>query len=207
MDIDFSTLDPDIRYKLLVGLVVPRPIAFVSTYNANGVANCAPFSFFNVVSHEPPLVIISFGIRNNGGDKGDTKDTLKNILRTGEFVVNMVDEATANGMHIASGEFSEEESEFDKAGFTPLPALRVKQPRIKESPASFECLLRQRTELAPGRVFLFGEIVMLHAADGIIDPVTRRVSETLYRPVGRLWGNRYCTTRQRFALPGELPAA
>lgn len=203
MDIDFTTLDPDIRYKLLVGLVVPRPIAFVSTYNENGVANCAPFSFFNVVSHEPPLVIISIGTR----DKGGMKDTLKNILRSGEFVVNMVDEATANGMHIASGDFSEEESEFDKAGFTPLPAIRVKQPRIKESPASFECLLRQRTELGPGRVFLFGEIVMMHAAEGIVDPVTRRVSDTLYRPVGRLWGNRYCTTRQRFALPGALPEA
>jgi flavin reductase (DIM6/NTAB) family NADH-FMN oxidoreductase RutF len=201
MDLDFATLEPDIRYKLLVGLVVPRPIAFVSTYNANGVANCAPFSFFNVVSHEPPLVIISIGTR----DKGGPKDTLRNILRTGEFVVNMVDEATANGMHIASGDFSEDESEFEKAGFTPVPSIRVKPPRIKESPASFECLLRERTELGPGRVFLFGEIVMLHAAEGIIDPVTRRVSETLYQPVGRLWGNRYCTTRQRFALPGELP--
>lgn len=201
MELDFETLHPDIRYKLLVGLVVPRPIAFVSTYNANGVANCAPFSFFNVISHEPPLVIISIGTR----DKGGTKDTLKNILRTEEFVVNMVDEATANGMHIASGDFSEEESEFDKAGFTPVPSVRVKSPRIKESPASFECVLRQQTELGPGRVFLFGEIVMLHAAEGIIDPVTRRVSETLYQPVGRLWGNRYCTTRQRFQLPGELP--
>lgn len=205
MDLDFTTLDPDIRYKLLVGLVVPRPIAFVSTYNANGVANCAPFSFFNVVSHEPPMVIISFGTRDNAGSDSGMKDTPKNILRTGEFVVNMVDEATANGMHIASGEFGEEESEFEKAGFTPVPALRVKHPRIKESPASFECKLREKTELAPGRVFLFGEIVLLHAAEGIIDPVTRRVSETLYQPVGRLWGNRYCTTRQRFALPGELP--
>ena len=203
MDLDFATLDPDIRYKLLVGLVVPRPIAFVSTYNANGVANCAPFSFFNVVSHEPPLVIISFGTR----DKGGIKDTLRNVLRTGEFVVNLVDEATANGMHIASGDYNEEESEFDKAGFTPVPALRVKQPRIKESPAAFECKLREKTELGPGRVFVFGEIVMLHAAEGIVDPVTRRVSETLYKPVGRLWGNRYCTTRQRFALPGPLPVA
>ncbi len=209
MDLDFTTLDPDIRYKLLVGLVVPRPIAFVSTYSANGVANCAPFSFFNVVSHEPPLVIISFGVRDNEGTKvgkaGGMKDTPRNILRTGEFVVNMVEESIAKGMHVASGEFSEDESEFEKAGFTPVPATRVKHPMIKESPASFECVLRQRTELGPGRVFLFGEIVMLHAREGIIDPVTRRVSETLYKPVGRLWGNRYCTTRERFALPGDLP--
>jgi flavin reductase (DIM6/NTAB) family NADH-FMN oxidoreductase RutF len=209
MDIDFKTLDPDIRYKLLVGLIVPRPIAFVSTYNENGVANCAPFSFFNVISHEPPLVIVSFGTRDNeGAAVGKTdgmKDTPRNILRTGEFVVNMVDESIVKGMHIASGEFSEEESEFDKAGFTPIPAAVVKHPMIKESPASFECLLRQRTELAPGRVFLFGEIIRMHAREGIIDPVTRRVSETLYKPVGRLWGNRYCTTRERFALPGELP--
>ncbi|CAN0172850.1 unnamed protein product [Phaeothamnion confervicola] len=201
MDIELARLSPELRYKLLVGLVVPRPIAFVSTYNANGVANCAPFSFFNVISHVPPLVIISFGTR----DSGHSKDTLRNILRTKEFVVNLVDEATANGMHIASGEFSEEESEFDKAGFTPAPALKVAHPRIAESPASFECILRDQKELEPGRVFLFGEIIMLHSAEGIIDPATHRINESAYKPVGRLWGNKYCTTRQRFTLPGELP--
>src|SRR4051812_4674329 len=111
MNLDFQTLDPDMRYKLLVGLIVPRPIAFVSTYNENGVANCAPFSFFNVVSHEPPLVIISFGVRDNEGKSGGMKDTPRNILRTGEFVVNMVEESIAKGMHVASGEFSDEESE------------------------------------------------------------------------------------------------
>ena len=76
---------------------------------------------------------------------------------------------------------------------------------MNEAIASFECVLREKTEIGPGRAFLFGEIVMLHAAEGIIDPKTHRVSETLYQPVGRLWGNRYCTTRQRFALPGALP--
>ncbi len=202
MDLELSSLDPALRYKLLVGLVVPRPIAFVSTYSANGVANCAPFSFFNVISHVPPMVIISFGTR----DDGTSKDTLRNILRTKQFVVNLVDEATANGMHIASGEFSEEESEFEKAGFTPAPCLRVSHPRIAESPASFECTLREQTELEPGRVFLFGEIIMLHAADGIIDPASNRINEAMYKPVGRLWGNKYCTTRQRFTLPGPLPS-
>ena len=209
MELELAAPPPLERYKLLIGLVIPRPIAWISTRSANGVANCAPFSFFNVVSHEPPMVIISFGTRDNAGTavgkSGGVKDTLRNILRTGEFVVNMVDEATANGMHIASGEFSEEESEFEKAGFTPVPALRVKHPRIKESPAAFECKLREKTELGPGRVFLFGEIVLLHAAEGLIDPVTRRVSDTHYKPIGRLWGNRYCTTRERFTLPGELP--
>jgi flavin reductase (DIM6/NTAB) family NADH-FMN oxidoreductase RutF len=201
MDIDLSQITPALRYKLLVGLVVPRPIAFISTFNENGVANCAPFSFFNVISHVPPMVIISFGTREDG----TAKDTLKNILRTGQFVVNLVDEATANGMHIASGEFSEEESEFDKAGFTPVPALRVAHPRIAESPASFECVLREKTQLEPGRVFLFGEILLIHAAEGIIDPENNRINEDLYKPVGRLWGNKYCTTRERFTLPGELP--
>ena len=201
MLLDFAALPPLERYKLFIGLVFPRPIALISTRSANGVDNCAPFSFFNVLSEDPPVVIVSFNQRRDG----TPKHSFKNILRTGEFVVNMVEESIAGGMHIASGEFGEEESEFEKAGFTPVPATRVKHPMIKESPASFECVLRQRTELGPGRVFLFGEIVMLHAREGIIDPVTRRVSETLYKPVGRLWGNRYCTTRQRFALPGELP--
>lgn len=202
MELDIKQLTLQERYKLIIGLVFPRPIALISTRSENGVDNCAPFSYFNAVCEDPMLVIISFNVRNTDSKM---KHSLANILRTGEFVVNMVDESIANGMHIASGEFSEEESEFEKAGFTPVPALRVKHPRIKESPASFECRLREKTELGPGRVFLFGEIVLLHAAEGLIDPVTRRVSDTLYKPVGRLWGNRYCTTRERFALPGELP--
>jgi flavin reductase (DIM6/NTAB) family NADH-FMN oxidoreductase RutF len=133
------------------------------------------------------------------------KHSLANILRTGQFVVNLVDEGIANGMHISSAEFPEEVSEFEQAGFTPAACTVVNHPRIAQAPASFECRLFRRIEVGPVRDLILGEVVHLHARDGIIDPATRRVSETLYRPVGRLYGNRYCTTRQRFDLPGPLP--
>src|SRR5205807_9616134 len=95
MDLELASLPAVERYKLLIGLVVPRPIAWISTWSANGIANCAPFSFFNVFSEEPPLCLVSFNARSDG----ETKHTQKNIRRSGEFVVNLVDESTANAMH------------------------------------------------------------------------------------------------------------
>jgi flavin reductase (DIM6/NTAB) family NADH-FMN oxidoreductase RutF len=201
MELSISQLKLQERYKLLTGLVYPRPIALISTFSPNGVANCAPYSYFNAVCEDPMLVILSFNARTDG----KRKHSLANILRTGEFVVNLVDESIANGMHISSAEFPEEVSEFEQAGFTPAQCRVVKHPRIAQAPASFECRLFRRIEVGPVRDLILGEVVHLHARDGIIDPATRRVSETLYRPVGRLYGNRYCTTRQRFDLPGPLP--
>jgi flavin reductase (DIM6/NTAB) family NADH-FMN oxidoreductase RutF len=201
MELELAGLSAHERYKLLIGLVIPRPIAWVSTWSANGVANCAPFSFFNVISETPPLCILSFNPRSDGA----MKHTLKNIGRTGEFVVNLVDEDTANAMHASAAEIPESESEFARSGLTPVPAKLVKHPRIGEAPAAFECRLERRIEFGPEREMVVGEILLVHARDGIIDPTTKRISEERYRPVGRLYGNRYCTTRQRFDLPGELP--
>jgi len=189
------------RYKLLIGLVIPRPIAWVSTWSENGVANCAPFSFFNVISEVPPLCILSFNWRSDGA----IKHTLKNIRRTGEYVVNLADEATANAMHLTGTEIPEAESEFSRFGLTPAPAKVVKHPRIAEAAASLECRVERRINFGPEREMVVGEILWIHARDGIIDPVTKRISEERYRPVGRLFANRYCTTRQRFDLPGALP--
>jgi flavin reductase (DIM6/NTAB) family NADH-FMN oxidoreductase RutF len=201
MDLELARLPVQERYKLLIGLVIPRPIAWVSTWSENGVANCAPFSFFNAISEEPPLCILSFNRRSDGA----MKHTLKNIRRTGEFVVNLVDEATANAMHVSSYEIPETESEFTKAGLTPVPAAMVKHPRIGEAAASLECKVERRIEFGPERELVIGEILLIHAREGIIDPVTKRISEQRYRPVGRLFASRYCTTRERFDLPGELP--
>jgi hypothetical protein len=186
MDLELAQLSAHERYKLLIGLVIPRPIAWVSTWSAEGVANCAPFSFFNVISEEPPLCILSFNWRSDR----EIKHTLKNIRRTGEFVVNLADEATANAMHLSSLEMPEAESEFARTGLTPVPARLVKHPRIG---------------FGPEREMVVGEILLVHARDGIIDPMTKRISEELYRPVGRLFANRYCSTRERFDLPGALP--
>jgi flavin reductase (DIM6/NTAB) family NADH-FMN oxidoreductase RutF len=201
MDLRLAELPPLERYKLLIGLVIPRPIAWVSTWNENGVANCAPFSFFNVFSEEPPLCLVSFNRRSDG----QMKHTLKNIRRTGEFVVNLADEATAEAMHVSSYEIPEEESEFDKTGLTPVPALLVRHPRIAEAAASLECQVERRIEFGAEREVVIGEILLVHAREGVIDPATKRVSEAHYKPVGRLFASRYCTTRQRFNLPGPLP--
>jgi flavin reductase (DIM6/NTAB) family NADH-FMN oxidoreductase RutF len=200
MELRLAGLEQKARYKLLIGLVYPRPIALVSTVNANGVYNAAPFSFFNVVADEPPLVMLSFNRRSDGG----LKDTVKNIRRTGEFVVNLVDEAIANRMVAAGKELPETESEFAVAGFTPASSTAVAPPRIREAPASLECRLAQRFELGPDREIMLGEVLHAHVREGLVDPVTWRVSEA-YRPIGRLYGDRYCTTRQRFDLPGPLP--
>jgi flavin reductase (DIM6/NTAB) family NADH-FMN oxidoreductase RutF len=108
-------------------------------------------------------------------------------------------------MHLCGTEIPEAESEFAKYGLTPAPAKLVKHPRIAEAAASLECRVERRINFGPEREMVVGEILWIHARDGIIDPVTKRISEELYRPVGRLFANRYCTTRQRFYLPGALP--
>ena len=202
MDLELAQLSALERYKLIIGLVIPRPIGWVSTWNENGVANCAPFSFFNAISEDPPLCILSFNRRSDGA----MKHTLKNIRRTGEYVVNLADESTANAMHVSSSEIPESESEFARTGLTPVPAKMVKHPRIAEAAASLECRVERRIEFGPERELVIGEILLIHAREGIVDPTTKRISEENYRPIGRLFANRYCTTRQRFNLPGKLPA-
>jgi len=201
MDLELAALSAHERYKLLIGLVIPRPIAWISTRSENGVANCAPFSFFNVFSEDPPLCVVGINPRSDGA----MKHTLKNIRRTREFVVNLVDEATANAMHLSSDEFPEDVSEFEKAGLTPAPAVTVQHPRIAQAAACLECKLYQLIEISGTRELVLGEIQLVHAREGIIDPKTKRISEEHYRPIGRLFADRYCTTRQRFDLPGDLP--
>ena len=132
MELTLSEVPALERYKLLIGLVIPRPIAWISTINQHGVANCAPFSLFNVFSEEPPLCMVSFNRRSDG----QMKHTLKNIRRSDQFVVNLADESTANVLHLSSYEYPEEESEFAKTGLAPVPAKLVAHPRIAEAVAS-----------------------------------------------------------------------
>ena len=202
MDLILGELPPKERYKLLIGLVIPRPIAWISTRSANGVANCAPFSFFNVFSEDPPVCAVGINPRQSDGA---VKHSLKNIRRSGEFVVNLVTEDTANAMHLSSEELPEDESEFAAAGLSEAPAALVRHPRIAEAAACLECRLFRLIELSATRELVLGEILLVHAREGVIDPATKRISEAAYRPIGRLFADRYCTTRQRFDLPGELP--
>ncbi|MET0680199.1 MAG: flavin reductase family protein [Burkholderiales bacterium] len=194
MEWDFGALGTPGRYKLLVALVTPRPIAFVSTRGGDGVDNAAPFSFFNVLAEDPPVVIVSIERKPDGR----SKDSGRNILETGEFVVNMVDEGLLERMHHCSVEFPAEVSEFAQAGLTAAPARKVAAPRIAESPVSMECRLHTRVPFEK-RDLVIGEIVWLHVRDGIVDPQTLRVTAE-YAPVGRLYANLYTRTRDRVAL-------
>jgi flavin reductase (DIM6/NTAB) family NADH-FMN oxidoreductase RutF len=186
----------------MVSLVVPRPIALVSTLGADGVLNAAPFSYFTVLGEDPPILIFSADARAGGG----AKDTIRNVLETKEFVVNLVDETIADKMHGCAVDSPPEMSEFDLVGFTSAPSKRVKPPRIAESPVSFECRLHTRLDFNT-RDLCIGEILWMHVRDGIIDPVNHRRIDNAYHPVGRLYANRYCRTRDEFQLDNSRYAA
>jgi flavin reductase (DIM6/NTAB) family NADH-FMN oxidoreductase RutF len=195
MEIDFSAIDRQKRYKLLTSLVVPRPIALTTTLSATGTVNAAPFSFFNALGDDPPIVIISLDWRLDG----EMKHTERNIRANREFVVNMVDEAIAEKMHGCAVEAPSELSEIDLVGFTTAPSRRVKPPRIAESPVALECKLHTALDFK-ARALIIGEIVWMHTREGIIDPETLRRAPNTYHPVGRLYANRYCHTRDEFKL-------
>jgi len=197
MRFDFSELSPARRYRLLGGLVVPRPIALVTTRSKEGRDNAAPFSFFNVLAEEPPLVVLGLGISPTGG----TKDTTANIRDTGEFVVNLVDPPLAEAMNIAAIDFPPEIGETELAGFELIPGESVAVGRIAQSPVHLEC--RRYVTLQPGqeRYLVLGEVLMLHTREGVLDPETLRVDRDAYQPIGRLFGGGYVRTGDRFELP------
>jgi flavin reductase (DIM6/NTAB) family NADH-FMN oxidoreductase RutF len=196
MDFDFGVLPAPLRYKLLTALVVPRPIALVSTISPAGVVNAAPFSFFNLLGDDPPILIVSIEARPDGR----LKDSARNLLDSGEFVVNLVDEATVERMHACSTDFPPEVSEVEAVGFATAPSQAIAPPWISDCPASLECRLLQRIEISEGRLLAIGEVVWLHCQDGLIDPATLRVDPSRYRPVGRLFADQYVRTGDRFSV-------
>jgi flavin reductase (DIM6/NTAB) family NADH-FMN oxidoreductase RutF len=197
MRFDLAELSPGQRYKLLGGLVVPRPIALVTTRDRNGRDNAAPFSFFNVLAEEPPLVALGLGINAAGG----AKDTTNNIRDSGEFVINLVDEAIADAMNLCAIDLPPGKSEIEVAGFSLLPSAKVAPGRIAEAPVSMEC--RRYLMLQPGRerYIVLGEVLILHVRDGIVDPARLRIDRDAYAPIGRLFGGGYVRTRDRFEMP------
>ena len=146
MELNVPALSMPERYKLLVGLVFPRPIALISTRNENGIANCAPFSYFNAVCEDPMLVVLSFNRRSDGR----MKHSLANLLRTGEFVVNLVDENIANGMHVSRGEFADDVGEFDQANFR--GRLSSGRTALRQSLLHHATALRTARHLARGLI-------------------------------------------------------
>jgi flavin reductase (DIM6/NTAB) family NADH-FMN oxidoreductase RutF len=196
---DFATLPPAQRYKLLVGLVVPRPIALVTSFGPGGIVNAAPFSFFNVFSEDPPLVVL--GLQSKAD--GSVKDTSANIREHGTFVVNLVDEALAEGMNVCAVDFPREMSEIEVAGLTLSPSVAVEVPRIAEAPVALECKHFMTLEVSRERRLCIGQVVYLHAREGILDPKNLRVMLDAYRPVARLFGNYYASLGETFQLTRE----
>jgi flavin reductase (DIM6/NTAB) family NADH-FMN oxidoreductase RutF len=194
---DLAALSASDRYKLLAGLVVPRPIALVTTQSADGRVNAAPFSFFNVFAEEPPLIVLGLGISLRGG----AKDTTMNILATGEFVINLVDEPIAEAMNLCAIDFPPEISEIEVAGLDLLPSQKIAPPRVAQAPVHFECRHYETLQAARERYLVVGEILIAHVKDGVVDPATLRVDRDLYAPIGRLFGGGYVRTHDRFEMP------
>ena len=194
-EVDFEHLSAYQRYKLMASLIVPRPIALVTTIGANGVANAAPFSMFNMVGEDPPILMISI----NRLSDGRLKDTAANILATGEFVVHISDEAMARQMHACGEALPPEVSELVKVGFTAVPSQTVRPPRIEQAPVAFECVLHETLQTESRYVFI-GRVKWLSARDGLIDTQAWRVNLRDYHPVARFGASYYITSRDRFAI-------
>ena len=196
MDFDFAALSADDRYKLLVSLVVPRPIALVTTRSSAGRVNAAPFSFFNVLSDEPPLVILSVDGRDE--DPDTPKDTARNIRETGAFVVNLVDQALVPAMNVCAVAFPADVDETAAAGLTLVPSAQVAPPRIAAAPVQLECVEWQSIKIATGRHLVLGQVVHLHVRDGIVG-ADLRVDMDKLDLVGRMHGGGwYVRTHDRF---------
>jgi len=195
-------------YKLLIGSVVPRPIAWVSSVDADGVRNLAPFSYFMAITHDPPTVAFSSGPRGadvGGGVRGK-KDTLHNVEVTREFVVNVVDDALAEAMNVTSGDYAADVDEFTKAGLEAASSVKVRAPRVAAAPVSMECRLAQIIPVGnlPHHLIV-GEIVHMHVRDDVFDPATGRLDMHRLKPVGRLAGHLYTHVHDIFEM--KRPAA
>jgi flavin reductase (DIM6/NTAB) family NADH-FMN oxidoreductase RutF len=199
MQLDPQALGERETYKLLIGCVVPRPIAWVATVDQQGVRNLAPFSFFNAIGSNPPAlsVAISYADRADG-----RKDTLRNIVATGEFVVNIVDEDLAQAMNITATNYPPEVDEFATAGLTPAPSVLVRPPRVAESPVSLECRLFTQVPVGAGpgsATLVVGTIALLHVRDDLVDE-RHRIDITKLRPIGRLAGASYTYVHETFEM-------
>jgi flavin reductase (DIM6/NTAB) family NADH-FMN oxidoreductase RutF len=194
MEIDPKQLNPSQAYDLMISIIVPRPIAFISTRNPEGLPNAAPFSFFNGISTDPPLVAIS--IARRGQEK---KGTLRNIEETGEFVVNIVDDQLVDGMNRAAGDYPPNTNKFEAAGLTAKPSIKVKPPRIGEAPISLECRLVQVMPIPDSKdALVIGRVVHIYLKDDLLRNGT--VDPSRLHAIGRLGQSNYCRIRETFSL-------
>ncbi len=194
---DFAALSPRERYKLMIGAIVPRPIAWVTTVDTNGVVNAAPFSFFNCLSADPAIVALGVEFRPTGAQK----DTGRNVRDTQAFTVNIVSNTLVEAMNVTAVPFEAGTNELAEAGLTALPGVKVPCPWIGEAPVAFEC--RHHTTLGIGRSreIILGEIVYAHIRSDIVDAKNHYIDAAGLDAVGRMGGHGYATTRDYFDLP------
>ena len=200
MELDPHAMDPKLCYKLVIGCVVPRPIAVVSTVSVEGVMNVAPFSYFTVASHTP--LSLAFTV---GGPKtdGSSKDTLRNAQSAadggiGEFVVNIADESYAEAMAASGESLPFETSEFDHTGLTPTPSQTVRPPRVGEASVAFECRTTHVIPIGSARMII-GEVLHIHVRDDLVD-AAMHVDPAKLLAIGRMAGNDYVRTHDRFEV-------
>lgn len=196
MEFDLESQFADRAYPILASLVTPRPIAFVTTVRADGKINAAPFSFFNLLGADPPIVAFAPGNREDG----TPKDTALNVRATHEFVVNLVDESIAEAMNKCAASLPYGENELEHAGLHAAPSSLVKPPRVAESPASLECVEWGTLQIGGNRVVI-GVVKRLHLRDELFDAEKKRVRSEKFQVIGRMasphW---YCRTRDRFEM-------
>jgi flavin reductase (DIM6/NTAB) family NADH-FMN oxidoreductase RutF len=198
--VDPQSTEPGNVYKLMIGAIVPRPIAFVATVSGDGARNLAAFSFFTGVSANPPVVCFSPMVR--GGNSAEPqKDTLRNIVATREFVVNIVSEDFSEKMNQTAPEFPPEVDEFIVSGLTPVASDLVRPPRVGESLISMECKLLEVVSVSAkplGGSLVIGEVLRFHVKDAIVENF--RIDPDRLRPIGRMAGNSYVRTTDRFEM-------
>jgi flavin reductase (DIM6/NTAB) family NADH-FMN oxidoreductase RutF len=195
--IDPKDLDAQSVYKLLIGSVVPRPIAWTSTVSKKGIRNLAPFSFFTVASRNPPMLCISVGPRPDGDVE---KDTLSNVEEMGEFIVNIVSLSLSNTMHESSKNHPPEADEFERADLTPAPCEVVGAPRVEEAGVSMKCLLDRILSLGTDHEMI-GRLVRFHVKDELYGE-NGGIDVSRLNPLGRLAGN-YTKVETIFDLPAN----
>jgi flavin reductase (DIM6/NTAB) family NADH-FMN oxidoreductase RutF len=194
MQFDPSSQSKSDVYRLITNLVVPRPIAWITSQSGAGVLNLAPFSYFNVFGSDPPYLAVGIGRR----DSGEPKDTARNLQDTGEFVVNLVTEELLDAVNLSAADFPPDQSEREATGLAVTPGVQIQVPRLAAAQASLKCRLHQVVPLGANQLFI-AEVVLFHVADHLIDP---ELHIHQFAPIGRLGSPAvYCRTTDRFELP------
>lgn len=194
---DFALLNPRERYKLLIGAVVPRPIALVTTVSRAGVVNAAPFSFFNCLSADPAILALGVEYLPTGAQK----DTGRNVRETLAFTVNIVSDAMAEAMNVCAVPFEPGIDELAQSGMTARAGTKVACPWIAEAPVAFECRHHTTLGIGSSREIILGEVVFAHVHANVVDPANLHIDPAALDAIGRMGGQGYASTRDRFDLP------